>query len=245
MKTLDMNIDNQLKQILNLITTLKTPEIDLYKKGLLERIEQNVRATKCLIENSFLLDSCALIRTTVEHACRLYQYIKDPESISVGRNKSAFQMLGRGPGTTYTFKALGSQGDLGLIYGILCAFVHPDIMSLILSLTKDDKNNMLLKVVTSMGILSSTLILLECYPESRSEEMEKEIINEAESIMGIFQSAIIAFSTPENILGMTQIPGICQLFANKEINQNVQEFIKIANTDPRMIEIVLKELLRI
>lgn len=240
MTTYDINVENQLGQLLTLISDIQNQEIDIYIKALLKRINQNVEATKCLLESAFLLDSCALIRISVDHCCRLYQYTNDPASIPTGRHQSALKLLGNGPGTAYTFEALGAKAEFGLLYGVLCAFVHPDLMSLILSLSEDEKDKIVLKVIISMGLILSTYILLEIYKEFKTEDCQKDILNKAKSVMDIFISAIITSATPEKILAMSQIPNINQLFAKQEINKHLQEFMDIASDGPDAIEALLR-----
>lgn len=220
----NFNIKSVNNNLLILNKEIYSIETDFYKKALLKRIELNINATTKLIESNFLLDACALIRISVDHSCRLFQYTDNPESITAGRNKDAFKILGQGPGTSYTFKALGDRENLGILYSVLCAFVHPDLLSLILSESEDEKNDILYKVFIALGSITTTYILLEIYPQYKNQT-EKTIIEEAEMIMQVFMTAIIENVTPENILEMKNIPFINNLFAKQEINGNILEFI--------------------
>jgi hypothetical protein len=241
MKTNDINLNKHVAQLLSLVSDLQSQESDFYKKALLKRIELNVKATNTLVESNYLLDACALVRISVDHCCRLFQYVFNPESITNGRNKSAFQILGHGPGTGYTFKALRSQADFGLLYSVLCAFVHPDLLGLILSITEDDKNTILYKVVISMGILTTIFILLDLQMEEGAN-IKKDISKEAESIMIVFLGAIIDNISSENLSGLKDIPLVNELFANQTINEHIREFIETVKEGPEKVEELLNGL---
>lgn len=221
--------DNSITKLIMKVEGHAETEEDHYKKAVLLRIKSSLKAIEVLIEHQIFLETPGLARIAFEHACRLYQYQCEPESITAS-HKKAFQMLGRSPGITYAVDHFDS--NLAMVYKFLSAFTHPDLTSLILSLSQTESDSKLISLIIDVSVTTILIILLEIYPDS--EFQEQELINQStertqEVILLIYG---IIMEQKNNLTEAANLLDVYTLMAIPEFNEAIKGFINKISENP-------------
>ena len=224
------------------VLQLHEHESEEYKKALIKRMISTLNSITLLRQNNCYLETPVLLRVTFESTARLYQYTYHKSSVT-RREPDAYKILGRSPGPNYAINRIGEGKEfLKFIYRYLCSFAHPDVLSLILSLEDEEKNETSIDMISRFSMIGILYMLSKVYPDDVDDSDFVSMILGLVSF--IFQQTIIATQNNDNLNALNEMmqQGV-ELFADEEINDILKHLTETLTGSDGKIEVeeVLKE----
>ncbi len=216
-------------------------EEDFYAGALLQRIANSLSAAVLLREGGLIVESPVQIRVAFEHAARLFQYCRAPETIALD---AAQEVMGSNLGVMkYAYENISFE--LTDVYGFLNIFTHPDRASLEWTSRVDTDSVDLTDMLALYGVSGIFLILSHAYPEDErlaEEQMEKQSERISARILGVLTDFDMLKNTadPHRMLELF-LSENGRVFGKDKYNEHLKKFMLFASENPQnTMELYLK-----
>jgi hypothetical protein len=194
---------------------------------LLRRISSTLKSVEILIQAESWIDVPVIVRVSYDHATRLFQYHKDPEFIN--NHPAAFKLIGKGPGHHFAKMALG-EIELGLTYEFLCAFAHPDMVTLLLLDDMEKGDFQVIQMMVSLSLFLIFYVLAEVYPVDVNTSFDLPAM--LNGVMSFLVPALMDELVPSKIELITQsLATFDFLPINNNLRETITELLAVANKD--------------
>jgi hypothetical protein len=199
---------------------------------LLLRIQTNTKAISHIIDGGFWIEAPVLVRVSFEHACRLYLYNKDPENV-FSKHPNALKLMGESPSAIDALKDFGDE--MRGVYEMLCAFSHPDMMSMVLNQEDSPQNQFTCGLIITISLLMNMVILFRVYPDVKGIDFTSQISEQVNAIMQTMGTAFLDILSLQGHLfeeldnKMKLYPFMQQPFRRDELNDELNKFIEQFN----------------
>ncbi|OWA37064.1 hypothetical protein B9G55_03035 [Saccharibacillus sp. O16] len=216
-------------------------QVDSYENALLQRIANSLSAAVLLREGGLVVEAPVQIRVAFEHAARLYQYRRAPETLAADASQ---EVMGSNLGVMkYAYTHISFE--LTDVYGFLNIFTHPDRASLEWTSRVDAESVDLTDMLALYGVSGIFLILSHVYPEDErlaEERMEKQSERIAAQILGVLTDFDMLKNTadPQRMLELF-LRENGRVFGKDKYNEHLKKFMLFASENPNnTMELYLK-----
>lgn len=225
-----------LKEIFgHLIDNASELELDGYKRLVIQRIKNSMNASIFLIENNYPLESPVQHRVAVEHALRLrYLHVTPKNEL----NLNIYKALAK---RTPTISNVAKEAGIYELYSFLCAFAHPDIISL--TLAESEPSSHLYSISENLACFAYLVInsmLFELYPQLQKiidlEEYGKKFLS---FMVSLPQDTLNQVLSTKESLNNENIQLITEIFDKTEVGEIIPLVYKDlmqGNLTPERIE---------